>query len=83
LAAVRSEAETLSFSDLVVSVFHRKVIVLPRHVLAPPGQTKSGTVLGQQKTGEEPGHTKTSAAPGQQKTGEEPGQAKTGVAPVH
>lgn len=63
LAARRGDTETLAFADSIVGLRNYRLVVLPRHASAVPGQGKTGAVPGQAKTGVEAGRVKSGTAP--------------------
>lgn len=63
LAARRGDTETLAFADSIIGLRNYRLVVLPRHASAVPGQGKTGAVPGQAKTGVEAGRVKSGTAP--------------------
>jgi hypothetical protein len=63
LAARRGDTEILAFADSIVVLRNYRLIVLPRHAFAVPGQGKTGAVPGQAKTGVEAGRVKSGTVP--------------------
>ena len=55
-AALRSDAEMLASSDAVIVLRQGKLVILPRHAFAAPGQEKAGSEPGRVKGGAAPPH---------------------------
>jgi hypothetical protein len=83
LAANRGTAELLVVTDVLGERWTGRLIILPRHTFATPGQRTSEAAPGQTTAGSATNTLKSGSAPATAKTGTAPASRKAGSAPQH